>query len=152
MHIQNIRNAFAQTRESHINRLFELLRIPSISAGTKHADDCRQCADHLLQHTTEMGFTGTIHDTSRHPVLIAHRAGAVNAPRILIYGHYDVQPVDPVDAWQQPPFQPKIENGRILARGAQDNKGQLSYVLAAIEDAVENNTPLPTITLLIEVQ
>jgi acetylornithine deacetylase/succinyl-diaminopimelate desuccinylase-like protein len=109
------------------------LRIPSISALPEHAPDCRRAAEWLAEALTAAGLEhAEVAETGGHPVVYADWLHAPDAPTVLVYGHYDVQPVDPLDLWMSPPFEPVIDGGRILARGAADDKGQVhAHVMAA---------------------
>ena len=111
----------------------ELLRFPSISAEPAHDPDCNACAEWLAAHLHGMGVDGGLLETSGNPVVYGEHPGDPNAPAVLFYAHYDVQPADPLEDWHSPPFEPEIRNGRMFGRGAEDNKGQLLYVLKAIE-------------------
>lgn len=121
----------------HWDRVFaewrSLLRFPSISADPAHEADCLGCAAWLRDHLAALGFRAELWPTGRKPAVFAERPGRPGRPTVLFYGHYDVQPVDPVDQWTSPPFEPTLCDGRLRARGAQDNKGQLFYVLKAME-------------------
>ena len=118
--------------DNSLERLFALLRIKSISADPAFAADCRAAADHLCKDIATLGFASEVRPTDGHPAILAKsnsgRAG--KRPHVLFYGHYDVQPVDPLNLWHRPPFDPLVTNhadGRkiIVARGAEDDKGQL---------------------------
>ena len=110
------------------------LRIPSIGALPQHADDVRRCAEWLAGQLAGAGLEHVeVSDTEGHPVVYADWLHASDAPTVLIYGHYDVQPVDPLDLWTSPPFEPEIRDGRILARGAADDKGQIHAHLRAAD-------------------
>ena len=128
---------FAQVFESHKDRYIkewsELLRFPSISAQPEHDSDCCACAEWLRAHLSKMGLESRIQKTDGKPLVIAERRGRKNKPTVLVYGHYDVQPADPLEAWTSPPFEPQIRNGRLYARGAEDNKGQFFYAVKAVE-------------------
>ncbi|MBR0657241.1 dipeptidase [Plastoroseomonas arctica] len=118
-------------------RLFALLRIPSISAPPAHAGDCRAAAEWLRAEFAGMGFTATVHETGGHPALVAHHPGPGGAvPHVLLYGHYDVQPADPLELWTSAPFEPVLVDGphgpRIRARGAVDDKGQVMMWVEAL--------------------
>jgi acetylornithine deacetylase/succinyl-diaminopimelate desuccinylase-like protein len=119
-------------RTAHLEALRELLRIPSVSAKTEHRQDTARCADHVAAALASAGVTTEVIATPGHPVVYGEWLGAPGAPTVLVYGHYDVQPVEPLHEWRNPPFEPTIEGGNIVARGATDDKGQmLCHVLAA---------------------
>jgi amidohydrolase len=115
--------------------LFEELRIPSVSALPEHREDVRRNAKWLADRMEAVGFTTSITDVrgGRHPVLQADLVVDPKAPTLTIYGHYDVQPADPVDLWVSPPFEPTVRDGRVYARGAADNKGNHMAALKAVE-------------------
>jgi acetylornithine deacetylase/succinyl-diaminopimelate desuccinylase-like protein len=120
-----------------LDRLFELLRIPSISTDPAYAADCRRAADWLAQDLASIGFSAGVRDTAGHPMVVAHHEGpAPDAPHVLFYGHYDVQPVDPLELWQADPFAPSVKTGEtgrevITGRGSADDKGQLMTFVEA---------------------
>jgi acetylornithine deacetylase/succinyl-diaminopimelate desuccinylase-like protein len=136
-----------------LERLFALLRIPSISTDPAHAGDCRTAADWLVAELRDLGFEAARHDTPGHPMVVGTTGGT--GARLLFYGHYDVQPVDPLDLWARPPFDPALEDtprGRVIrARGAADDKGQLMTFLEACRawKAVHGTLPGP-ITVFFE--
>src|ERR671935_2546362 len=146
-----------ETREQGLKELEEFLRIPSISSEPDHAEDVRRAAGHLAEQYERIGLhNATVIDTSGHPVVYADWLNAPGKPTALVYGHYDVQPVDPLDLWKSPPFEPRIAtlaDGRkaIVARGASDDKGQVMTFVEACRafKAVTGALPLP-ITLMIE--
>jgi acetylornithine deacetylase/succinyl-diaminopimelate desuccinylase-like protein len=123
----------AATRDDRLESYKAFLRIPSISALPEHAADCRRAAGWLVEAMTAAGLEHVeAAETGGHPVVYADWLHAPDAPTILIYGHYDVQPVDPLDLWTSPPFEPAVVGDRILARGAADDKGQVhAHVMAA---------------------
>jgi acetylornithine deacetylase/succinyl-diaminopimelate desuccinylase-like protein len=145
--------------ETSLDRLFALLRIQSVSTDPAYAPHCRAAAEHVAADLRSLGFETAVRPTAGHPVVIGKSVnGASNghAPRVLFYGHYDVQPVDPFDLWRTPPFEPRIESlggGRkiIVARGACDDKGQAMTFVEACRafKAVTGALPLD-ITMLIE--
>ncbi len=136
-------------------RLFALLRIPSVSAQPVHAPDCAAAADWLVAELAGMGFSAAPHATAGRPIVLAHHPGTGAGPRLLYYGHYDVQPAEPLDLWRSPPFDPVMVDGprgpRIAARGAVDDKGQVMMWLEALRawHAVAGGPPVP-VTVLIE--
>lgn len=122
--------------DGSLNRLFELLRLRSISTDPAFASECRQTAEWLAADLEAIGFQASVRDTAGHPMVVAHHGGPAGAPHVLFYGHYDVQPVDPLELWQTDPFAPSLgetEPGRqvIRGRGAADDKGQLMTFVEA---------------------
>jgi len=141
--------------DNSLERLFALLRIKSISGDPAFAGDCKAAADHLAKDIATLGFATEVRPTAGHPAIVAKSNGN-GAPHVLFYGHYDVQPVDPLNLWHRPPFEPAITDhadGRkiIVARGAEDDKGQLMTFIEACRawKAVTGALPLD-ITILIE--
>ena len=147
--------------EGSLERLFELLRLQSISTDPAYADQCRAAAKHVAADLSTLGFKAELRPTGGHPVVVAKANGQANGangrgPHVLFYGHYDVQPVDPVELWDSPPFAPRIDtlpDGRkiIVARGACDDKGQMMTFVEACRayKAVTGALPLQ-ITMMIE--
>jgi acetylornithine deacetylase/succinyl-diaminopimelate desuccinylase-like protein len=132
-----------------LDRLFELLSIDSISTDPAYAPSCLKAANWLVDDLTSMGFEATRHDTTGHPMVVAHQDGAnTDGPHLLFYGHYDVQPVDPLELWKTPPFEPVIEDtpaGKVIrARGAADDKGQLMTFVEACRVWKQVTGSLPT--------
>jgi len=131
--------------------LFEFLRIPSVSARSEHNADTARAADWLKQSMEKAGMKATIHPTSGHPIVIGEWRNAPGAPTVLVYGHYDVQPAEPIDLWTSPPFEPEIRDGKIYGRGSVDDKGQLFLHIKAIEAHLATRKRLPlNIVLLAE--
>ncbi len=136
-------------------RWFDLLRIPSVSAQPTHAADCGTAAAWLRAELAAIGFTAQVLPTAGHPVVLAHHPGTGPGPRLLYYGHYDVQPAEPLELWTSPPFEPVLSEGphgpRISARGAVDDKGQVMMWLEALRAWHEaaGGPPCP-VTVLIE--
>ena len=144
-----------QDIDESVERLFALLRIASVSTDPAFAPQCRQAAEHVAADLKSIGFEATVRPTQGHPVVVGKSNGAAG-PRVLFYGHYDVQPVDPLNLWKTPPFEPRIEtlpDGRkiIVARGACDDKGQAMTFIEACRafKVVTGKLPLP-ITMMIE--
>jgi acetylornithine deacetylase/succinyl-diaminopimelate desuccinylase-like protein len=124
--------------------LFEFLRIPSVSARSEHTTDVRAAAQWLHRHLERIGFTTETLDTPGHPVVLAEwRKAPTGAPTVLVYGHYDVQPAEPLELWTSPAFEPTIRNGNIYARGSVDDKGQLWLHVAALEAHLAARGTLP---------
>ena len=121
-----------------LKELSEFLRIPSVSALPEHAADCRRAAGWLRAELTRLGCSRVqIIEGNGHPVVWAESPVVPDRPTLLIYGHYDVQPPDPLDEWTNPPFEPTVRNGRLYARGAADDKGQLFCLLKAYESVLD---------------
>ncbi len=122
----------------------ELLRIPSISALPEHAADCRRAAQWIAAQLESMGVEHVeVAETGGHPVVYGDWLHAEGAPTVIVYCHYDVQPVDPLDLWEKPPFEPQVRDGRMYARGAADDKGQLHMHLRATEALLAVRGGLP---------
>jgi acetylornithine deacetylase/succinyl-diaminopimelate desuccinylase-like protein len=135
---------FDANRSRVLDELFELLRIPSVSARSEHNPDTRRAAEWLAAAMTRIGVSATIHETPGHPIVLGEwRAGAAGVPTILIYGHYDVQPAEPLDLWTSPPFEPEVRDGKIFARGSVDDKGQLYLHIKALEAHLAARGTLP---------
>lgn len=148
------------------NDYFTLLRFKSVGADPAMLRDCADCALWLRNWLVQSGFSGELlmppvkDGVAAPPVVFAERKGSEGAPTVLIYGHYDVQPVDPVAEWKTPPFEPTEEGGRVYCRGAQDDKGQFFAFLCGIRDFIEfrkgslpgNQGPVPTIKIVLEGQ
>ncbi|HEY6382308.1 MAG TPA: M20/M25/M40 family metallo-hydrolase [Pseudolabrys sp.] len=144
-----------QDIDQSVARLFALLRIASISTDPAYKDQCRAAAEHVAADLKSIGFEASVRPTAGHPVVVG-KSNSATGPRVLFYGHYDVQPVDPLNLWKTPPFEPRIEtlpDGRkiIVARGACDDKGQAMTFIEACRafKVVTGKLPLP-ITMLIE--
>jgi len=131
-------------RDARLRSYEAFLRIPSISALPDHAADCRRAAEFVAGELTAMGIEHVeVSDTGGHPVVYGDWLNAAGAPTVLVYGHYDVQPVDPLDLWDSPPFEPVVKDGRMLARGAADDKGQVHMHLRAAEALLATRGRLP---------
>lgn len=131
-----------QPSAAQIQTLVEFLRFPSVSTDPAHHGDTAACADWIARRFRTMGLDTAVHPTAGHPIVTARNRHQPGRRTVLIYGHYDVQPVDPLQLWHHPPFEPHIENGIITARGATDNKGQILSHILGVGEALETG-PLP---------
>jgi acetylornithine deacetylase/succinyl-diaminopimelate desuccinylase-like protein len=129
--------------------LYDFLRIPSVSAKPEHAQDTRRAAEWLAERVTAAGLETEILETPGHPIVLGEWRGAEGAPTVLIYGHYDVQPPEPLDEWTSPPFEPTERDGRIYARGSADDKGQLYMHVKALEAHLATQGSLPINVVLL---
>ena len=128
---------------SELDDLFAFLSIPSVSALPEHAADVERCADFLTAKLNSLGFTARKHLTDIHPIVVAHSPKVEGKPTVLIYGHYDVMPVDPISAWQSDPFTPTVRDGRVYARGASDDKGEIMAHILGAERIIREEGALP---------
>lgn len=129
--------------QTDLDALIEFLRFPSISTESASRGDVDACADWLVDRLRRGGLDVEKHPTAGHPVVLAKNAHRAGRKTVMIYGHYDVQPVDPLELWEHPPFEPHVEGDRIFARGATDNKGQLLAHLLGVEKALAAHKDLP---------
>ena len=142
--------------ENAVSRYLEFLRIPSVSTDPAYKDEVRRAGAWLEDQFRSLGFEATLHETPGHPILLAHHEGAAaDAPHLLYYGHFDVQPPEPLELWESPPFEPAIVEGphgkRVVARGAVDDKGQVMTFLEAFRAWKAVHGALPaSITVLLE--
>jgi acetylornithine deacetylase/succinyl-diaminopimelate desuccinylase-like protein len=142
-------------QETHKDRflaeLLDLLRIPSVSARKEHKEDMRACAEAVQQRLQEAGADlVTIYETPGHPIVYGEKIIDPAKPTVLVYGHYDVQPADPLELWHSGPFEPVIKDGKIFARGSCDDKGQFYMHVKALEILTKTNTLQTNIKFLIE--
>jgi acetylornithine deacetylase/succinyl-diaminopimelate desuccinylase-like protein len=129
-----IKDYIAENRQKFLDELFDLLRIPSVSADSRHKEDMTRTAEFLVEKLKAAGVDLVeICPTKGHPIVYAEKIFNPEFPTVLVYGHYDVQPADPLDLWDSPPFEPVIKNDRIYARGACDDKGQMYMHVKAFE-------------------
>ena len=141
---------FAANEQRIRDELFELLRIPSVSARSEHNGDTARAAEWVAQSMRDAGLRATVYPTAGHPVVVGEWRGAgANAPTILAYGHYDVQPAEPIELWESPPFEPTVRDGRIYARGSVDDKGQLFLHIKALEALLRTRGALPVNVVLL---
>lgn len=151
--MQGVLDYLKQNQTRFLAEYCEYLRFPSVSAQPQHKKDLQACAEWLANHCRQIGLTATIHQTNGHPIVVAKtpRDAKARRPHFMLYGHYDVQPPEPLELWHSPPFEPRIDGREIYARGSTDNKGQNFAHLKAIEAYLKTGTPLPCdVTLVIE--
>ena len=155
--IDNVLSRADANLPASLDRLFDLVRIKSISTDPAYKDDCRKAAEYLVGELNALGFEASVRDTPGHPMVVAHHAGEkADSPHVLFYGHYDVQPVDPIELWENDPFEPAVRDdasGRkvITGRGTSDDKGQLMTFVEAVRAYKDINGVLPVrVTILFE--
>ncbi|WP_458121412.1 dipeptidase [Paenibacillus sp. Z6-24] len=140
----NYATYFQENREQHLAELKEWLSIPSISALSEHKPDMLRAAEWLAATLTRAGLENVkVNETAGHPIVTADHLHAPGKPTILVYGHYDVQPVDPLNLWETPPFEPTIRGDKLFARGATDDKGQVFLHIKAVEAILKQQGSLP---------
>ena len=142
--MDNVIDCINMNREKYLDELKGLLAIPSISALPEHAADVRRCAEWCGDEMRRIGLQNVrLVETPGNPIVYGDWLGAPGAPTILFYGHYDVQPVDPLDLWESPPFEATVRDGELYARGAADDKGQVFMHFKAVEAHLTQNSRLP---------
>jgi acetylornithine deacetylase/succinyl-diaminopimelate desuccinylase-like protein len=142
--MDNVIDFINMNRERYLDELKALLAIPSISALPEHAADVKRCAEWCADEMRRIGLQNVkLLDTPGNPVVYGDWLGAPGAPTILFYGHYDVQPVDPLDLWESPPFDATVRDGELFARGSADDKGQVFMHFKAVEAHLKQNGRLP---------
>ncbi len=132
-----------------LQELFTFLSFPSVSTDSKHESDVLACAGWLVEKLSAMGLETSLHETPGHPIVVAKNSHSPDRKTVLIYGHYDVQPADPLNLWDTPPFAPEIRDGKIWARGATDNKGQMLAHILGIEKTLAERGELPVNIILL---
>jgi len=138
-------------RDNYLEEYFTLLRFPSVSTDQKYADKVRDCANWISQKLEKIGLESKVVPTPGHPVVWARNKHRNGRPTVLIYGHYDVQPPDPLELWESPPFEPVLKDGYVFARGATDNKGQIFSHILGLQETIEKSGDLPVnVDLVIE--
>jgi acetylornithine deacetylase/succinyl-diaminopimelate desuccinylase-like protein len=138
-------------KDRFLDELMELLRIPSVSARSEHKGDMKKCAEAVRKHFLDAGASkAEIYPTDGHPVVYAERIVDRSKPTVLVYGHYDVQPPDPLDLWETPPFDPEVRDWAVYARGAADDKGQFYMHVKAMEMMIMTQTMSTNIKFIIE--
>ncbi len=135
--------------DAHLDQLFDFLRFPSVSTDPARRDDVSACGEWLYKKLVSIGLLAEVHGTPGHPVILARSRPRLDRPTLLIYGHYDVQPADPLDLWTSPPFEPRLADGIITARGASDNKGQIMAHILGVEALLASGGQLPVNILFV---
>jgi len=155
--MENIKDYLAQNKQVLLNELFELLRIPSVSADPAYATDVEEAAKFIQKQMTKIGLENvSIEETPGYPIVYGEKLIHPDLPTVLVYGHYDVQPADPLELWESDPFEPVIKKteihpeGAIFARGASDDKGQMYMHLKAVEYLLKNNQLPVNVKFMIE--
>jgi acetylornithine deacetylase/succinyl-diaminopimelate desuccinylase-like protein len=138
-------------RASHLEDFYQFLRFPSVSTDADYSEKVTECAHWLVEKLTAIGLSAKLHPTPGHPVVWAQNKHQPSRQTVLIYGHYDVQPPDPLELWESPPFEPVLKNGFVFARGATDNKGQILSHILGLQEQLERGGDLPVnLHLIIE--
>ncbi|HXM73778.1 MAG TPA: M20/M25/M40 family metallo-hydrolase, partial [Chthoniobacterales bacterium] len=138
-------------RDKYLEDFYSFLRFPSVSTDNNYSKKLNECADWLVKKLKAVGLETQLVPTAGHPVVWARNKHQPGRRTVLIYGHYDVQPPDPLELWDSPPFEPVLKNGYVFARGATDNKGQILSHILGIQETIEQNGDLPVnVDLVIE--
>src|SRR4029450_12340280 len=138
-------------RENYLEDFYSFLRFPSISTDDQYAERGAECAHWLGKRLTSIGLETQLIPTRGHPIIWTRNKHRTGRRTVLIYGHYDVQPPDPLELWDSPPFEPVLKNGYVFARGATDNKGQILSHILGIQETIEQTGDLPVnLRLVIE--
>lgn len=149
--MQNIKEYVEANKQRFLDELFELLRFPSVSADQKYAGDVRKTADFVAQKLRDAGADKVeVCETAGHPIVYGEKMVDPSKPTVLVYGHYDVQPADPLELWETPPFEPTVRDGKIYARGACDDKGQFYMHVKAFELMLKQGELPTNIKFMIE--
>src|SRR5688572_3262698 len=131
-------------RTRFVNELKEFVRFPSVSAQPEHANDLKRCAAWLANHLSSIGLEHVeVITTPGHPLVYADWLNASHAPTVMIYGHYDVQPAEPLEQWRSAPFDPVVRGNDLYGRGASDDKGQMFAHIKALESCLRTTGKLP---------
>ncbi len=146
-----MKDYIAANQDRFIDELFQWLRIPSVSADSRHKQDVRRAAEFLKEKLVAAG-AGKVEmcETKGHPIVYAETIKDTKLPTVLVYGHYDVQPADPLELWNSPPFEPVIKDGKIYARGSCDDKGQVYMHVKAFETMMKNNSLPCNVKFMVE--
>lgn len=146
-----VQSYIQSNQDRFLSELFELLRIPSVSADSRHKGDVRKAAEYVAQKLKEAGAESVqLMETKGHPIVFGEKIVDAAKPTVLVYGHYDVQPPDPLDLWKTPPFEPIVRDGKIYARGACDDKGQFYMHIKAFEIMMKHKLLSCNVKFMIE--
>lgn len=141
--MKNVLTNLDENKMRHVDELIDFLRIPSVSAKREHKADCERAAEWVANQFRAMEFETRVSPTEGHPIVVAKSKSDPSKPTVLVYGHYDVQPPEPLELWESPPFEPRIEDGKLFARGATDDKGQMFAHIKAVQGLLDVNGSLP---------
>lgn len=146
-----MKDYISANKDRFISELIEWLKIPSVSADSRHKGDVRKAAEFLREKMVSAGADKVeICETKGHPIVYAEKIKGASLPTVLVYGHYDVQPADPIELWNSPPFEPVIKDGKIFARGSSDDKGQVYMHVKAFETMMKNNSLPCNVKFMVE--
>ena len=130
-------------RDNYLEEYYSFLRFPSVSTDDKYKEELVECANWLVNKLNRIGLQTQLVPTKRHPIVWARNEHRPGRSTVMIYGHYDVQPPDPLELWDSPPFEPVLKNGYVFARGSTDNKGQILAHILGIQETIEEHRELP---------
>ncbi len=139
-----------KTPTTPLEDLFEFLRFASVSTDPAYTPELRKCAEWVRAKLASLGLSASLHETPGHPIVLARTPPDPEKRTVLIYGHYDVQPVDPLELWHSPPFEPVLENGLVVARGSTDNKGQILAHIRGVQSLIEDEALPVNVIFLVE--
>lgn len=146
-----MKDYISSNKDRFLSELFEWLKIPSVSADSRHKNDVRKAAEFLRDKLSSAGADNVeICETKGHPIVYAEKIKSPGLPTVLVYGHYDVQPADPLELWNSPPFEPVIKDGKIYARGSCDDKGQVYMHVKAFETMMKHNSLPCNVKFMVE--
>jgi len=148
--LEQVLRTIDSSRDQSLAGLIEFLRMPSVSTKPEHAADLRRCATWLADRLKQLGLKAEVRPTAGHPAVVARNDHKPGRPTVLFYGHYDVQPPEPLDKWRSPPFEPAVRDGAVYARGAVDDKGQVWAHVQAIAAWQQHGGPPVNLIMLIE--
>jgi acetylornithine deacetylase/succinyl-diaminopimelate desuccinylase-like protein len=143
LNVERFPPKIAGMRPNYLEDYYSFLRFPSVSTDDKYKENLVECANWLVNKLNKVGLQAQLVSTKRHPIVWARNEHRTGRPTVLIYGHYDVQPPDPLELWDSPPFEPVLKNGYVFARGATDNKGQILSHILGIQETIEEHRELP---------